>query len=219
MLQLIDDLKGLPGVIGANIIHPDNGIEANNLPSLFKTDKLAAVGKLLTKAFAAGQLNFKGLNDLMFSYEEAAIVCRSIGKSRILSVFCDPGVNLNLLIMSMNLSLEQRQTSFEVGTLDIPPDQNGNLKTNRGRRLHGDSIPKESPLTKEFGIIKTQLNKIMGPISKIVFDEALDDWQQTGGADRTNLDRLIELIGQQINDQDKTIHFRNLVRAALNSED
>jgi len=51
MQQALNDLKAIPGVVGAAIFHAQQGVLANNLPSIFKQEKLAGIGKLLNKNF------------------------------------------------------------------------------------------------------------------------------------------------------------------------
>jgi hypothetical protein len=47
MQQIIDDLKSIPGVIGAFAFRTKQGILCNNLPSPFKPERLTEIAKTL----------------------------------------------------------------------------------------------------------------------------------------------------------------------------
>ena len=215
MQQLSKDLKGIPGVIGLTVYHPDHGAEFIDLPALFHSERIDSVGKLLDKALAAGRLNFPGMSELMLSYEEAAIVCRPMHDERLLSVFCDPGINLNLLIMSMNLALQsqQKQATSQTTTAN-EPNSSASEKT-APAQIDIDAIMTGGPLAKEFKTMVSLLTKVIGPMAKIIFDDAFQTWATSGATDRTNLRRLVDLVGDELDDAEKAEQYRDMVRSAL----
>jgi len=219
MQQLVDDLKAIPGVIGACVYHGTNGLEANNLPSLFKTERLNQIGKLLNKAVAAGRLNFPGLNDLMFCYEEAAIVCRPLEEGRNLAVVCDPGINMNLLAMSMNLAMTEQQSPAQPSApAPAAAEPVPAAAAAPPAPVDTSALMENGALATPLQVMQKQLTKVMGPMAQIVFEDALGDWAGSGPTDRSNLGRLVELLGQEIGDPDKIQTYRDLVRAALAQE-
>lgn len=51
MNQILDELKSIPGVVGACVYSPRAGLKISNLPGIFKPERLAAVGKHLSKLY------------------------------------------------------------------------------------------------------------------------------------------------------------------------
>ena len=103
MINLIDELKAIPGVVGASIVDANEGVKATNLPAIFKPERLAQVGNHLLELYAAGQLSFKDLTDITLNFEESVVVARVLDRSIVIFVICEPTFNNNLLNMSLNL--------------------------------------------------------------------------------------------------------------------
>lgn len=216
MQQLSKDLKGIPGVIGLTVYHPNHGAELIDLPTMFAPERIDSIGQLLDKALAAGRLNFPGMSEMMLSYEEAAIVCRQMHDERLLSVFCDPGVNLNLLIMSMNLALQSqlKQVSSRAET-QTQPQETSHLPQTNPSQVDTDAIMNHGPLSREFKTMITLLTKVIGPMAKILFDDAFQTWAASGPTDSSNLRRLVDLVGKELNDPEKAKQYREMVRSFL----
>ena len=70
MQQLIDELKAIPGLVGACIYSSRDGLQETNLPGIFKADRLGAVGKQLAKLYSAGRMSFDDLTDVSLHYDE-----------------------------------------------------------------------------------------------------------------------------------------------------
>ena len=107
MLHLIDELKVIPGVMGACIVNSQTGVQVTNLPALFRVERLALVGKHLLKIYAAGRMSFDDLTDITLNYDESVVVARELEKNTLIFAICDPTFNQNLLSMSFNLLHEE----------------------------------------------------------------------------------------------------------------
>ncbi|MCK4502169.1 MAG: hypothetical protein KAU22_03980, partial [Desulfuromonadales bacterium] len=68
MIHLIDELKVIPGVIGACIVNSQEGLKVTNLPTIFKPERLTLVGKHLLKLYATGRMSFNDLTDIILNY-------------------------------------------------------------------------------------------------------------------------------------------------------
>lgn len=213
MQQLVNDLKSIPGVIGACCFDSKNGLMANSLPSLFKQDRLNNIGKLLAKIVSAGRLNFPDLADLLLSYEETTILCRPLGGNLYLVILCDPGVNMNLLTMSLNLALEDLAVQGDGGSVQAAtPQAGGQMQTS------SESLMENSSLAKPLKTMRELLAKIIGPMAGIVFDDTLAQWCASAPPGKNGLPRLLDMLNKEIGDDEKAAKYRDLVRDALSGE-
>ena len=193
MKQAIDELKAIPGVVGACLFGAKEGLLQSNLPGIFKPDKLTAVGKQLTKLLAAGRMSFDDLNDLSLHYDESVVIARELRKGLIVFAICDPSFNHNLLTMSLNLLQEE---------LSDQPDIQAAPAAERGT---------EDPLMAE---LQTALSKVLGPMAAIIFAEIRQDWLQQGGSG-AQLGELVNMIHREIGDPEKIATFEAITAPLL----
>ncbi len=200
MQQLVSEIKAIPGVIGACCYHSRQGLVANSLPTLFKRDRLSEIGRLLAKILAAGRLNFPDLTDLVLHYEETAIVCRPIDQNICLAILCDPGINMNLLGMSLNLAMENVSPADAV---EPPPT------TSRQEAATAEPLPEAA------GTMRRLLAKVVGPMASIMFDEAVTEVRRAGAGNANILNSLLSIIVREIGDEEMAARYRELVTAEL----
>jgi len=103
MTYVIEELKVIPGVLGACIVQADVGVTAANLPAVFKKERLELIGNSLAKIYAAGATTLDDFSCLSLHFDESVIVARAVGADTFCFVICDPAYNLNTLIMSLDL--------------------------------------------------------------------------------------------------------------------
>ena len=210
MQQLIDDMKAIPGVIGACTYRSQEGIINNNLPSLFSDERLHNSAKHLAKIHAAGRLNFPDLTEVMVNYEESVVVFRQINLNDHLITFCDPGINMNLLGMSLNLAIEN---------LSVQAVENINKSAPKTatKPPNVQALLEKGPMAQPLQSMLKLLTKVIGPMAKIVFDEALIRWVATIEDKKGSFSKLLEIVCQEIGDGDKSTEYRNLVREKMAS--
>lgn len=211
MLQLIDELKNISGVVGACTYSPQHGLQESNLPGIFRPEKLAAIGKQFTKLYTVGQMSFSDLTELMLNYDESVVVARTMQNNDLVFVICDPSFNHNLLSMSLNLLQEELHGDLmaveDKGSVGKPLV--GTLESSKAKK----SAAKD--LTLLFESLREHLAKIVGPMAGIVFDEAVDEWQKQGTADESRLKNLLDLLNQEIANPEKIEHYQELIEPAL----
>ncbi|RMF44512.1 MAG: hypothetical protein D6751_08910 [Deltaproteobacteria bacterium] len=207
MQNLVSEIKAIPGVIGACCHHSQQGLVANSLPGLFKTDKLAAMGKHMARLLAAGRLNFPDLNDMVLQYEETTIVGKSIEQNLVLAVLCDPGINMNLLTMSLNLAMDNLSLDPQPAAAAPPPA--------------GGAAATEVPVadSKAIEVMKNALSKVVGPMASIMFEDALQEAHQSGESGNKLLTRLQAILTREIGDEEMAANYRQLVSDSLRETD
>lgn len=222
MEQLIEDLKSIPGVIGAAGYRSKQGITHSNLPALFKAEKLHEVAKHLIKINSAGRLNFPDLGEVLINYEEAVILCRQVNGDEFLTVICDPSINLNLLAMSANLAVEEyeqgrRTAPAETAAPAAVPASATPPQPAAAGKVDLDALRSNGPLASPLQVMEELLTKVMGPMATIVFVDALEIWCKSSQPTAATMPKLLEIICQEFGDDDKAKDYRDMVRSRLSS--
>ena len=212
MLHLIDELKVIPGVMGACIVNSRTGVKVSNLPAIFRAERLALVGKHLLKIYAAGRMSFDDLTDITLNYDESVVVARELERNTLLFAICDPSFNQNLLTMSFNLLHEEfKLGNFAEAVSETVASEEKQTAT-PSSSVEGKIRP---PLQNLLGAMKASLGKILGPMAEFIFDEVTDTWLEQGAPDFSRIEELIEQLNREIDDQDKSTKYRQLISSAL----
>jgi predicted regulator of Ras-like GTPase activity (Roadblock/LC7/MglB family) len=229
MQQLIDDLKSTPGVIGAYVFHSKEGVRFSNLPSIFKPDRIAEITKSLIKIHGAGKQNFPDLVEVFINYEESMLFCRQFNASEYLIAVCDPGMNLNVLAMSLNLALEEitgqsdaTQSSPAVtgqepaGAPAASPTQEQTPASSAVSSTSSE-LYETGPLAKPLQEMSKMLAKILGPMAVIVFEDTVAKWAKGRTPSPSELPALVESLCLEIDDSEKAKRYQELVHSHMPS--
>ena len=217
MQQLIDDMKAIPGVIGACTYRSKEGILDNNLPALFQTDRLLDAARHLAKIHAAGRLNFPDLTEVMINYEESVVVFRQINSNNHLITICDPGININLLAMTLNLAIENFNENSANGIESGSADTEAGGE-NKPPRPDVKELLRKGPTAQPLQAMSRLLAEIIGPMAKIVFEDALIRWVSRSETKKGSLSKLLEIVCQEIGDEEKSKEYHTLVRQRMASK-
>ncbi len=199
MKETLDDLKDLSGVTGACLFHTQNGVIGTNLPSIFTEAKLTEIAKLLAKLLGAGRISFDDLTDIALQYDESVILARGINDSMLIFLMCDPGVNQNLITMSLNLLQQELQTQ----DISAPPKKTPSSAT-------AENV---SPVLAQ---IKEQLPQILGPMADFIFDDVMDKWKEQGKHALSDLPELLELLVEEVHNDDQASRLRAVISPIIN---
>lgn len=215
MIHLIDELKVIPGVIGACIFNSQEGLKVTNLPVIFKPERLNVVGKHLMKLYAAGRMSFDDLTDITLNYDESVIIARVLEKNILIFAICDPSFNHNLLSMSFNLLQEE----FKSGSfISSSTEDTGSSSTQEPMLGKAPTVQPQQVISAELKALLAELKgalaKVLGPMAEFVFDEVAEEWEQSG-ASFARVEVLVDKIGDEIGDESKVQEYRQLIAPAL----
>ncbi|MCF6179574.1 MAG: hypothetical protein L3J63_09340 [Geopsychrobacter sp.] len=207
MKQAIDELKAIPGVVGACLFGAQEGLIQSNLPGIFKPEKLTEVGKQLTKLLVAGRLSFSDLSDLSLHYDESVVIARELRKGLTVFVICDPSFNHNLLTMSLNLLQEEMRGQVDVQRSGFAEDSTPRPAVPLASPPVAGTVDADlEPLLAE---LRALLAKVLGPMAAIIFDEVREQWA-VQGAVASRVNELVKLLHVEIGDADKIKTFEAL---------
>lgn len=220
MKEIIDEIKTVPGIIGACVFSPLSGIVANNLPAIFKEQRLLAMGKMMTKFILAGRKTFSDLTETSIFYEESALIIRELFGGTYLLVMAEPGFNASLLTMTLNLSLSDMDNlssqSASFVTTPIPAQPVSQVTPQAtGKKMNLDEMLMLPDLGTPLGAMQTLLAKVIGPMAQIIFRESVEDWSAKHSVSHETLPALVKILNLEIGDEDKIAKFEQLISAHL----
>jgi hypothetical protein len=212
MNKVLSEIKSIPGIIGGFFFDTTQGIKTCNLPPVFKEDNLNKIGIVLDKMYKMSDSGLKDISDLFLYYEESTIIMRAIGKTSSLIILSDPSLNQNLLTMSMNMladELNKIGNKFDDANEnkeEIAEDISPIVKN-----LSEEEVINNSPMAPQLQGMQAALLKILGPMAKIIFKEAVRDWIQSEEPSYASIPVLVEILTDEINDPEKEKKYFELI--------
>ncbi|MDM8536385.1 hypothetical protein QUF70_06495 [Desulfobacterales bacterium HSG17] len=211
MNKILDEIKSIPGMIGGFIFNSQKGIRASNLPMIFKEDRLQKIAGMLIKMYSNGRTNFSDILEISIYYDESVLIIRDIGDSTYLIILCDPSINENLLTMSLNLVMGDLKKQKEPHEKISISESGKNKNIGPKNEINGENLLNEGPMSEKLKGMQTALAKIVGPMAKIIFIDALDEWVKIEQPGFSSINTLVKILGREIGDPEKTIYYRNLI--------
>ncbi len=208
MSKIFEELKSIPGVLGAFIIHSKDGILIKDMPTIFKEQKLEVMGNSLIKMFSTSLVNFPDTIELSAFYEESVIMIKEITDDFFLIVMYDPTLNLNFLSMSINLMLDDFKkfcnTPNDIDNVNqhaMSTDESGALE--RDHQISAEEAIETGPMAETLQGMQEALIKILGPMAPIIFNDSVNEWLKNDLPSFSSLSSLIEIINAEIGDSEK----------------
>jgi hypothetical protein len=81
-----------------------------------------------------------------------------------------------------------------------------------------DELLADATLAAPLATMQELLGKILGPMARIVFRDALDEWGQKHKPTPANLTQLVDIIGREIGDTARARAYRQLLTAHFKPE-
>ncbi len=210
MNTVLDEIKTIPGIIGGFVFGVTHGIQMNNLPPVFKETNLNKIGKVLDKIYRSSKAGSPDITELSLYYEESTIIVRPLGKTAYLIIMSEPSLNQNLITMSMNMVADEIIQMGE--TLDSAAENlDSNTQTQSGKEISAEEIINNSPLSEQLCGMQTSLLKIIGPMAKIIFKDAINAWIGSNNPSESSLPRLVEILLNEINNSEREEKYLKMI--------
>jgi hypothetical protein len=219
MNEILNDTLTIPGVIGGFFYHRNRGVLAVELPAVFKPDKLEKMARMLLKIFSSGQKNLNGVAEVSICYDESILVARAVDDAIYLILLCETRINLELLGMSLNLSLEDARDKVAqqiqamhlpvetpIIPVSIPADPPAVIDNRKDL-----SAINSSPLEEVLQGMQACLAKVIGPIAQIIFQDAMRQWKQHTSTNPNDLPVLMNMLLSEIDEPDHKRKYQQLV--------
>lgn len=210
MNTVLDEIKTIPGIIGGFVFGVTHGIQMNNLPPVFKETNLNKIGKVLDKIYRSSRVGSPDITELSLYYEESTIIVRPLGKTAYLIIMSEPSLNQNLITMSMNMVADEIIQMGE--TLDSAAENlDSNTQTQPVKEISAEEIINNSPLSEQLCGMQTALLKIIGPMAKIIFKDAINAWIGSNNPSESSLPRLVEILLNEINNSEREEKYLKMI--------
>ncbi len=210
MNTVLDEIKTIPGIIGGFVFGVTHGIQMNNLPPVFKETNLNKIGKVLDKIYRSSKAGSPDITELSLYYEESTIIVRPLGKTAYLIIMSEPSLNQNLITMSMNMVADEIIQMGE--TLDSAAENlDSNTQTQSVKEISAEEIINNSPLSEQLCGMQTSLLKIIGPMAKIIFKDAINAWIGSNNPSESSLPRLVEILLNEINNSEREEKYLKMI--------
>jgi hypothetical protein len=209
MRAVLEEIQTIPGVTGGFLYHPRKGILESDLPAVFKEPKLLKIGRILVKIYATGRANFSDISEITLFYEESLVLIRELRDAVHLIILGSPDLNMNLLTMTLNLMMEDLDLHF-----NAPPDAHL-PKTESDPMSMAGTLLERGPMAQALSAMQRELSKVVGPMSKIIFTDALRRWIDTGTPSPGTYSVLMKILADEIDDPEKMRYYRQLITPHL----
>ncbi len=218
MNKVLSEIKTIPGIIGGFFFDSRHGIQAGNLPTVFKKENLNRIGAVLEKMYMMSNSGLGDITDLVLCYDESTISMRRIGKTLSFVIISDPSLNQNLLTMSMNMLAEDfRKIDAGLKEFGERKEENSENLVSSIKDLSAEDVIHHSPLATQLQGMQTALYKILGPMAEIIFKEAVRDWIQSEEPSETSIPGLLEILAGEIDDSVKEKKYFELISPYMNN--
>jgi hypothetical protein len=213
MNAALEEIKTIPGVLGGLLYHPQKGVLESDLPAVFKEPKLLKMGRILVKMYSSGRSNFSDLSELSIYYEESLVIIRELKDAVFLIIVGAPDLNMNLLTMTLNLLMEELDSH---SAPSAPPPSRARAKPKQGPLA--DALLERGPMAESLKAMQSELAKVVGPMSKIIFMDALNRWIDSTTPSPGTYPALVDILADEIDDPEKMAYYQQLIAPYLDLE-
>jgi hypothetical protein len=214
MKTAIEAIKNLSGISCVFYFDPHNGILAQKSTPGFTEKDLSSVGRTLEKIYSWGTDIFSDVSQISLQYNEFAILVKKAADRRYLIIIHEQTVDPNVLniavVQALKAPIKKLSSAYAPRRTGAVAQSGATAAASKG--VYAKSA---SPILTSLG---NALNKVMGPMASIVFDDAcqacLDNIDHPSVA---SIENLINTLCAEISDSEKVKVFRKLIAPHLKS--
>ncbi len=216
MNKVLNKLNSVPGVVGSMICNDQGHVMAHLFPQGIDTEMLKSVASLLTDNIPVFQECTGGSRTFNFKYEKGRIVVRH-DHDRYYVLLCSNTVAVNIQILDMIIDVASKQLDKSASS---EPEKQSTISTPAQKApiaaTHNPAeLIEKGPLSSSLSGMQASLTKFLGPMAKIIFTECIEKWLETNQPSKDAFPELIEIINLEINDNNKSAQFRQMIAPYL----
>ncbi len=222
MEQILNDIECIPGVSGVCCFCPQQGIVAKGSTCAITDHAITSVSRTLFKVFSAGIDSFGGdIKKISLQYNETGIMITEATSEHFLVIFYNHTLNKNLLGMAITEAVKtfkKHNTGLcaEFPEKHVYPIKAESLSKNKPFVIE-DVLNSES-VSQALASMEKFLNRIMGPMAAIVFNDTLQIWiNKCRENNNLSMEQLADLLFDEINDSEKIETYKIMIAPCLNS--
>lgn len=215
MNRVLEDIECIPGVSGACFYSTQKGIISQKISHDKVKENIGSVAKIIAKMYAGGVESYGDVEKISLKFNEINIITTTITDRVFIIIFHKEEINKHLLEMTISESvktLKSHIANHEKSKKSIPSSHEE--PTTKIEKINSaiEVAIKAEPVTQALCVMEKMLNKIMGPISSIVFNDSLQTWLKNS-RDQNNfsIDMLAGLLFEEINDPEKIDAYKTMI--------
>ncbi len=195
MNRAIKQLRKVPGVIGGFVFNAQKGIVANSLPPTFRNIRLLEIGMNLSTMYGAATENIVDVYEISMAYENTDIIVRKVTEPIFLILICDPSIEFKYLNPTLKIAVDAIEKRAREDFREVSVEE----------------VLESGPMSYALNGMKTSLATVLGPFSKIIFMDAMNEWLNENQPSFTTLSKLIDILVREIKDPEKVRQFIELI--------
>jgi hypothetical protein len=215
MEMVIEAIRKLAGVSCVFYFDPINGILAQKSDPEFAGKDLPSVGRTLEKIYSWGADIFSDVEQIGLQYHGSNMLVRRVDDGLYLIVIYAQALDSNLL----NATLAQVLKNPKMKSNPAPEPRRINAASQSGTAGGASKRVNATPASPILSSLESSLNKVMGPMASIIFDDTRQAWIEIAGhPSRASIEKLVQMLCAEIGDPEKVRAFKNLIAPHLKSK-
>lgn len=213
MKQVLKKFVTTEGVLGAYVLSPEDGVFESYMPKRFNEESLQQIGHNLTGLTDLARSDFSDPEDISFLFEKAALRIRDFNDGYHFIALFSPKMNRDVLGKATDTFID------EFGQAIAPPPELSSAKptdNGQGQETSAQSAKALSPedlmssdtLADPLDKMQSALFKVVGPMAKIVFYDALKQWLIIDTPCMDSLPLLTDIVLKEIGDEGLVNDFK-----------
>jgi hypothetical protein len=201
MEQVLNKFVTTEGVKGAYILNPDNGIFENMMPPKFSEENLHQIGRNLLGITGLSRSDFSDPKDVSFFFKSAALRIQDFNKGYHLITMFSPKMNSDVLDKAVGRFINEFDQAI-TSSLATPSSDGRGLKPRQqsSAALSAKNLMKSGPLADPLDMMQSTLAKVVGPMARVIFFDALLQWQTLHTPGMDSLPVLTDIVSKEIGD-------------------
>ncbi len=224
MNRVLEDIQCIPGVAGACFFNPQKGILAQKLSSGCNGESLAAAARILAKIYSGSESYYTDIEKISLIFNELNLVIAGVTEKIFMVISHRDEIDKNLLDMTVSQSVKalrhyiathgktKNDDRHETSPLN-PQKQEIKPETVHDRNHASiEAAIKTEVVSQALSAMEKTLNKIMGPISAIIFNDTLRIWiKRSEDENIFSIDLLACMLFDEIGDPEKIDAYKSMI--------
>jgi hypothetical protein len=205
MKQVLNKFIATEGVLGAYVLHPEDGVFESDMPQNYSEEVLRQIGRNLAGITDLARSDFSDTQEISFVFENAALRIQNLNKNYHFIALFSPKMDRDVLNKAADTFItefDQAITSFRKLSL-VRPDGDGQGRQTGAQSadtLSPESLMSSGTLARPLETMQSALFKVVGPIAKIVFFDAIEQWLALDTPCMDSLPLLTDIVVEEVGD-------------------
>jgi predicted regulator of Ras-like GTPase activity (Roadblock/LC7/MglB family) len=190
-------------VLGAYILDPEGIVIESDMPPKYSEEILRQIGRDLSGISGLARSDFSDAEQISFFFENAVLCMQGLNEGHLFITLTSPEMDRDVLKKTARIFInefEQAMASPPKLALVKPLDIGKNSEQSIGAASPED-LMNSGPLSGPLGTMQTALYKVIGPMARVIFFDALEKWLTIDTPCMDSLPLLTDIVVEGIGDE------------------